>query len=189
MSLKLSNKQREFLSAAAEREDGQEQRALAILIFFEAKENVDRDLFCRGSNKVGTADIPWTGMHGSHMHGLWWRAIRFNKNVVFIGVTVRESCIQPASQEFVHHQSRPRPACWNARPALSLGFALRNRAHNPNSTASSLTTARHRLLLNFSGRARACSPRRGEAKRKSDQCFALASHRGSRSGEQPAAAR
>ena len=45
------------------------------------------------------------------------------------------------------------------------------------------------LLLIFSGRARACSPRRGEAKRKSDQCFALASHRGSRSGEQPEAAR
>ena len=41
------------------------------------------------------------------------------------------------------------------------------------------------LLLIFSGRARACSPRRGEAKRKSDQCFALASHRGSRSGKQP----
>jgi hypothetical protein len=78
----------------------------AVRIFFEAKENVGRDLFCRVSNKVGTTDIPRTRMHGSHMHGLWWRAIRFNENVVFIGVTVRESCIQPASQEFVHHQSR-----------------------------------------------------------------------------------
>jgi hypothetical protein len=37
------------------------------------------------------------------------------------------------------------------------------------------------LLLIFSGRARACSPRRGEAKRTSDQCFMLASPRGSRS--------
>src|SRR5208337_216803 len=41
------------------------------------------------------------------------------------------------------------------------------------------------LLLIFSGRARACPPRRGDAKRKSDQCIMLASPRGSRSGDQP----
>jgi hypothetical protein len=68
-------------------------------------------------------------MHFSH--GRAWRAaIGFDKNVVFLDVAARESYFHPPFEEFVHHQSRSCQASWKARPALSFGFALRNRAQD-----------------------------------------------------------
>ncbi len=69
----------------------------AIRIVFWANEDVDRDLICDGSDKVGTADIPWAHMHGPHMNGLGWRSILSNKNVVFLDGAVRELRIETAS--------------------------------------------------------------------------------------------
>jgi len=51
-----------------------DEETSATRIVSEAKENVDRDLICSGSSKMGNADIPWTHVHGSHMNRLWWPA-------------------------------------------------------------------------------------------------------------------
>src|SRR5271157_5551231 len=101
-----------------------DEETSAIRILFESNEDVDRDPVCSGSSKVRSADIPWTHMHGPHMNGLWRRATSSDKNVIFLGVAVREPRIETASQEFVPDQSRARRACRNARPARLFGFAF-----------------------------------------------------------------
>ena len=84
-----------------------DEETSATRIVSEAKENVDRDLICSGSSKVGNADIPWTHMHGSHMNRLWRPATMSDENVIFLGAAVRQLRIETASQEFVHTSRAP----------------------------------------------------------------------------------
>ena len=101
------------------------QETSAIRISFEANEDIDRDLICSRSNKMRTAYMPWTDMHGPHMNGLRRRASS-DKNVIFLGVAVREPRIETASQQFVPHQSRA-PGLPEGATCASFWLALNSR--------------------------------------------------------------
>ena len=64
-------------------------------------------------------------MHGPHMNGLRRRASS-DKNVIFLGVAVREPRIETASQQFVPHQSRA-PGLPEGATCASFWLALNSR--------------------------------------------------------------